>query len=278
MNKIVAQSFMKKLLFWMALIFILLFFLYPLYWLITTSFKNYIDAFSMPPKFLFKPTFENYSTVFYKSNFLNNIFNSMFCAFGSTAVGIVLGVPCAYAIAKLRISKAKDLSFFFLSTRIAPPIMVILPMYIIFTKIGLSGSRLALILLYITMTLPIVVWMMPVYFRDIPNELSDAALIDGCTDWQAFLRIMLPLSGPSIAATAIYSVIITWNEFLIALILSNKGSQTLPVAVTSFLTFQGTEWGPLCAAGSIIMIPMIIFGFFIQKYFVRGLVNGAVKG
>ena len=278
MKRNTPKSVLKAFLFWIVLLLVLLFFLYPLYWLIATSFKNYIDAFAMPPKFFFKPTLNNYKTVFHKSNFFNNIFNSLICAFSSTAVGIALGVPCAYAISKLHVKKSKDISFFFLSARIAPPIMIILPMYIIFNKIGLSGSKWALIFMYITMTLPIVVWMMPVYFRDIPSELSDAALIDGCSDWQAFAKVMLPLSRPSIAATSIYCIILTWNEFLIALILSNKSSQTLPVAVTSFLTFQGTEWGPLCAAGSIIMIPMIIFGCAIQKYFVRGLVNGAVKG
>jgi ABC-type glycerol-3-phosphate transport system permease component len=252
--------------------------MYPFYWLITTSFKTYIDAFSMPPKFLFTPTFENYRTIFSKSNFGGIILNSVISSVTSTAFGIMFGVPCAYALAKLSFKHSRGTSFFFLSARFAPPIIILLPMYIIFNHLHLSGTRLPLIIMYFSVTLPIVIWMMPVYFRDIPDELCDAAVIDGCTEQQVFFKIMMPLAKSSIATTAIYCVIITWNEFLIALILSNKATQTLPVAITSFLTFQGTEWGPLSAAGSIVMIPMILFGFAIQKYFVKGLVSGAVKG
>ena len=122
------------------------------------------------------------------------------------------------------------------------------------------------------------VLLMPVYFRDVPISLREAAIIDGCTEWQAFFKVMLPLVKASVAATAIMCMVMTWNEFLIALLMSGRGSQTLPVAVTSFMTFQGTEWGPMCAAATIIMVPMIVFGFFVQKYFARGMVNGAVKG
>ncbi len=265
--------------FWAGTIVILLFFTAPLIWLVSTSFKNYIDAFAMPPKLIFKPTLENYITVFGKANFFNNMVNSIISAVVPTVLGILVGVPCSYAIAMLMDKKgAKNLSFFFLSARIAPPIMTLLPLYIIYSKIGLLGSRWGIIIMYTLMCIPIVVWLMPVYFRDIPNELREAALVDGCSEFRTFTSIILPLVRPAIAATAIYCVIITWNEFLIALILSNKTSQTLPVMVTSFMTFQGTQWGPMTAAGSIIMIPMLIFGFVIQKSFARGLASGSVKG
>lgn len=269
---------LRAILFWVIVALILTFFLYPLFWLISTSFKNYIDAFAMPPRFIFTPTLANYEKVLGKADFFGYMMNSVICAVVPTVIAILLGVPCAYAIAMFGYKRSKDTSFFFLSARIAPPIMSLLPLYIIFSRMGLIGSKIPIIVMYTLICIPIVVWLMPVYFRDVPTELREAAIIDGCSELDIFWKIVLPLVKGSIAATGIYCIILTWNEFLIALVMSSKQSQTLPVTITSFMTFQGTEWGPLSAAGTIIMIPMIIFGFFIQKYFARGIVSGAVKG
>lgn len=264
--------------FWIAAVIILLFFLAPLLWLISTSFKNYIDAFAVPPKLIFVPTLENYKKVFGNADFLSYIRNSIICSVIPTLVGLLLGVPCAYAIAVFESKQSHSTSLFVMGIRIAPPIMSLLPNYIIFSKLHLLGTFWPMLILYTLMTLPLVIWLMPVYFRDVPASLREAAIIDGCNELQAFFHVMLPLVKASVAATAIICLVQTWNEFLIALIMSGRGSQTLPVAVTSFMTFQGTQWGPMCAAATIIMIPMIVFGFFVQKYFARGMVNGAVKG
>jgi ABC-type glycerol-3-phosphate transport system permease component len=277
-NKYKNYKILRAVVFWFFMVLILLFFISPLLWLISTSFKNYIDAFAMPPKIIFTPTLENYIRVLGRADFFQYMLNSIICSLVSTAVALVFGVPCAYAIAMFNYSKAKNTSFFFLSARIAPPIMSLLPLYIIFSRIGILGTKIPIIIMYTLICLPIVVWLMPVYFREVPQEIREAAIIDGCNEMDIFSRIVLPLVRGSIAATAIYCVILTWNEFLIALVMSNRSSQTLPVTVTSFMTFQGTEWGPLSAAGTIIMIPMIAFGFIIQKYFARGIVSGAVKG
>ena len=263
-RKRVIKRTVRRILFWFILALILLFFMAPLIWLVSTSFKNYIDAFAMPPKIIFTPTLENYITVFNKANFFNYMKNSIICAVIPTAIGILLGVPCAYSIAMLKLKDPKKLSFFFLSARIAPPIMSLLPLYIIFSRAGILGQKLPII--------------MPVYFRELPVELREAARVDGCSEFRVFWNIVLPLVRGAIAATAIYCIITCWNEFLIALVLSNKSSQTLPVTVTSFMTFQGTQWGPLTAAGTIIMVPMLLFGFIIQKSFAKGLAGGAVKG
>ncbi len=277
-QKRIIKRTIRRILFWLVLAVILMFFMAPLIWLVSTSFKNYIDAFAMPPKLVFKPTLENYISVFNKANFFNYMKNSIVCAVIPTAVGIILGVPCAYSIAMLKLKNPKNLSFFFLSARIAPPIMSLLPLYIIFSKIGIIGDKITIIIMYTLMCIPIVVWLMPVYFRELPIELREAARVDGCSEFRVFWNIVLPLVKGAVAATAIYCIITCWNEFLIALVLSNKTSQTLPVTVTSFMTFQGTQWGPLTAAGTIIMVPMLIFGFFIQKSFAKGLAGGAVKG
>lgn len=268
----------RSTLFWIVVLVIVLVSIYPLLWLISTSFKNYIDAFAMPPKFIFTPTMANYKSIFGKADFFGYMLNSVISSVVPTLIAILLGVPCSYAIAMFRDPRSSSTSFFFLSARIAPPIMSLLPLYIIFSKIGILGGKLPIIIMYTLICIPIVVWLMPVYFREVPLELREAAIIDGCGELDIFLKIMLPLVKGSIASTAIYCLIMTWNEFLIALVMSSKASQTLPVTITSFMTFQGTEWGPLSAAGTVIMVPMIIFGFIIQKYFARGIVSGAVKG
>ncbi len=277
-TKKVLSRIANRTLFWIVTVILLAFFLAPLLWLISTSFKNWLDAFTLPPKIFFVPTLDNYRQVFSNADFFSFIRNSVICSVVPTLIGLLLGVPCAYAIAMFECKNSKKTHLFIMSVRIAPPIMSILPNYIIFSKLGLIGSIWPMIILYTLTTLPLTIWLMPVYFRDIPVSLREAAIIDGCTEWQAFTRVMLPLVKASIAATAIMCMVLTWNEFLIALIMSGRNSQTLPVAVTSFMTFHGTEWGPMCAAATIIMIPMIIFGFFVQKYFARGMVNGAIKG
>lgn len=264
--------------FWIAVLFFLTFFLSPLLWLISTSFKNFVDAFAIPPKIIFQPTMANYLKIFGNADFMGFIKNSVICSVVPTLIGLVLGVPCAYAIATFDFKRNQRFSLFIISVRIAPPIMSLLPQYILFSRLRLIGSYWPMLVMYTLITLPLVIWIMPVYFRDIPPALREAAIIDGCGEFQAFRYVMLPLTKASIAATAILCMVQTWNEFLIALVLSGQGSQTLPVAVTSFMTFQGTQWGPMAAAGCIIMVPMIAFGFFVQKYFARGMVNGAIKG
>lgn len=277
-TKKIVKHVTGRTVFWILVVILLLFFLAPLLWLISTSFKNYIDAFAVPPKLIFVPTLENYQKVFGNADFLSYIRNSIICSVIPTLVGLLLGVPCAYAIAVFESKQSRSTSLFVMGIRIAPPIMSLLPNYIIFSKLHLLGTFWPMLILYTLMTLPLVIWLMPVYFRDVPASLREAAIIDGCNELQAFFHVMLPLVKASVAATAIICLVQTWNEFLIALIMSGRGSQTLPVAVTSFMTFQGTQWGPMCAAATIIMIPMIVFGFFVQKYFARGMVNGAVKG
>lgn len=272
------KSLVRSIVFWIILAFILVFFLSPLIWLFSTSFKNFKDAFAIPPKIFFTPTFENFIYVFNNGDFVKYILNSIIISFSSTFICMVLGVPGAYALASFEFDKKKDLSFFILSTRIAPPIMSIMPLFIIFNKLDLVGSKFPLVLMYILMNLPLVIWIMPVYFREIPTELREAAIIDGCSELKAFYKIMVPMVMGGITATTILCIIQAWNEFLFALVLSGKSSQTLPVAITSFMTFQGTQWGPLSAAGSVIMIPMIIFGFLVQRNFVKGMTMGSVKG
>ena len=168
--------------------------------------------------------------------------------------------------------------FWILSVRMFPPIATIIPIFLLFNKLGLIDTRLGLMLLYIAFNLPFAIWIMRSFFDEIPSELDDAAMVDGCSPWQAFARIILPLAAPGLSATAIFCMMFSWNEFLFAMIISRAQTQTLPVGVMGFITQRGVLWGEMSAAATIIMTPMIIFTFLIQRYLIRGLTFGAVKG
>lgn len=274
MNKTLAS----KTLFYILILLILAFFLFPPLFLVSTSLKNYKDAFSIPPKFVFKPTFENYRYIFSSADFGRYLKNSIIISSISTLFALLIGIPAGYALSVFQVKNKENLQFFVLSLRIAPPLMVVIPFYMIFFKLGILGTKTILIIMYFTINLPLVIILMQVYFEDVPIEIREAALIDGCSEWLAFKKIMLPLVKSGLSATTILCIIQSWNEFLFALVLTSEASQTLPVGVTSFMTFQGTNWGALSAAGTVIMIPMIVFGMLVQKNLVKGMTFGAVKG
>ncbi|MGA2380466.1 MAG: carbohydrate ABC transporter permease [Spirochaetia bacterium] len=269
---------LRATIFWLVIVAILLFFLFPPIWLFMTSIKTFRDAFAIPPKLLFTPTIENYLNVFATKQIQAFLLNSIIISASSTAIALLIGIPAAYALARFEFAGKKNLSFFILSVRIAPPIMTLFPLYILFNRLNLIGTRLSVIVMYVVFNLPLAVWIMQIFFRDISGELRDAALIDGCSELRVLLRVMLPLVRSGLSATSILCVIQAWNEYLLALVLTSQKSQTMPVAITSFMTYSGIEWGPISAAGVVVMVPMIAFGLMVQKNLVRGLTLGAVKG
>ena len=267
-----------RVLFWLILLFVLTFFLFPLYWLMLTSLKTFRDAFALPPKIFFIPTFENYIDVFTGKQLYLYIFNSTFVVVGSMMLSLILGLPGAYALAQFEFRGRRQIGLFVLGVRVAPPILSLFPLYIIFSRIGLIGSRTALIVMYMVFNLPLAIWLMIAFFREIPGEIREAALIDGCREFQIFRLIVIPLVKSGLAATSILCVIQAWNEYIVALVLTKQSTQTLPVVITSFMTYSGIEWGPISAAGVIVTIPMFVFGLLAQKNLVKGLTLGAVKG
>ncbi|MCX6089479.1 MAG: carbohydrate ABC transporter permease [Candidatus Atribacteria bacterium] len=188
-----------------------------------------------------------------------------------------VGALLSYVLTRYRIRKKNNIAFWILGLRMLPPIAVILPYYLLFRNLGLLDTRTALILIDFTITLPFAVWMMKGFFEEVPLEYEEAGLVDGCTRFQAFLRIILPIVRPGLAATAVFSLIFSWNEFLFALILSGEGAKTLPVGVTGFITFEGVKWGLLAAGGIFIIAPILIASLFIQRNLVRGLTFGGIK-
>jgi multiple sugar transport system permease protein len=256
--------------------------LFPVYWIAANSFKLDIDIFAVPPEwFPFNPTLKHYHAAFIERPFLRYALNSFIIAVCSTLISLVFGTLAGYALARFQYPGQwrYQISFWILSTRMMPPIVTIIPLYIAFNYLHMLNTKPAVAIAYTAFNLPFATWMMKSYFQDLPVELEEAAIVDGDTRWGAFLRIALPLARPGLAATAIFCLIVSWNEFLLALVLTlTAQSQTLPIGIAGRVTQYTTYWGEISAAGFMACIPIMIFAFIVQKHLVRGLSFGAVKG
>ncbi|MFC4766762.1 carbohydrate ABC transporter permease [Effusibacillus consociatus] len=252
--------------------------LLPIVWMILSSLKTEAGMFSMPPKFVFTPTFDTYAQMFSdRGNFSGFLANSMIASVLSTLISLVLGTLGGFALARGNFKKEKQISFWIISTRMAPIAAVILPLYLMFAKLGLIGTMAGLIFAYTTFNLPFALWMMMTFFKEIPIALEEAAMIDGCSKFQAFWRIALPPAAPGLVATGILCLMFSWNDFAFASVFSGNGTQTVPVAASLLITQQGIAWGQAMATGTVIITPMLIAGLAVRKYLVRGLSMGAVK-
>ncbi len=256
--------------------------LFPIYWIAANSFKFDIDIFAVPPEWIPKnPTLKHYRAAFVERPFLRYMLNSLLAAVGTTIVSVTFGTMAGYALARFRYPGQwrYQMSFWILSTRMMPPIVSIIPLYLFFNFFDMLNTKSALVIAYTAFNLPFATWMMKSYFQDLPVELEEAAMVDGDTRWGAFLRVALPLARPGLAATAIFCLIISWNEFLFALIITlTEQSQTLPIGIAGRVTQYNTYWGEISAAGFMASIPIVIFAFVVQRHLVRGLSFGAVKG
>lgn len=252
--------------------------LFPPVVLFLTSIKTDLDALSFPPKWIFDPTIKNYADILKTSPLVGYAVNSLIVAFLNTVICLIVGSMAAYSLARYKFKGADHIAFWMLSIRMMPPVAAIIPIYILMQKIGLLDTPWCLIITYLTMNLPFVVWMMKGFFEEIPREIEESALIDGCSDWGIFLRIALPLVAPGLAATAILVFIFSWNEFIFALILTGTKAVTLPVGIIGFMKETGINWGYMTAGGILALIPVILFMVLVQKHLVKGLTLGALKG
>lgn len=254
----------------------------PVYWMITISFKREVDQFALPPKwFVFTPTLEHYADAFINRSFGQYLFNSLFIAVASTVCALVIGTLAAYALARFRLPWNLDrkLALWILSTRMFPAIVTAVPLFLIMRAVWLVNTRLSLIIVYTGLNLPFVVWMMRGFFAEVPRDLEEAAMVDGDSRMGAFWRIVLPLVAPGLAATAVFCLIVSWNEFLFALVLTQTDdAMTLPVGIAGRVTQYGIKWGAMSAAAVVAMVPILVFALSVQRYLVRGLSLGAVKG
>jgi multiple sugar transport system permease protein len=259
-------------------ILVLVVFLFPIVMILLTSIKNRADALASPPVWIFTPTFTNYTDIFQQYPFSAYLRNSILVATLNTLIALIIGVPAAYALARFRFRGDNHVQFWILSQRMMPAIAAIIPLFILFRRFGLTNSILGLILIYLTSSLPFIVFMLTRFFEEIPRELEEASLVEGSSWYGAMARIAIPLARPGIAATAIFTFIFSWNEFLFALILtSTERAQTMPVAVTLFIRETGIEWGYMTAVAVIMMIPTAILTLVAQRHLVQGLTMGALK-
>jgi len=246
---------------------------FPLYWVITTSLKAPVDVFRMPPVWLFKPTLENYQLLL-ASRFPGYFLNSLIISLGTVITSLVIGVPAAYGLARFQLRRKQDIDFFILSTRMAPPIAFIVPFYLMWSRFDLVDTYQGMVMVYVLFTTAFVVWMMRAFFEEVSRELDEAAWVDGCSKWGAFFRVALPCVRGGLAATTILAILLTWNEFFYALILTSFNAKTMPVALPGFIGFVRLRWGELTAAATIVVAPVLIFATLVQRHLMRGLAGG----
>ena len=281
------SSFPKEVLRYGLIVLVLGFIVFPIAWMILTSFKPADAVMVSPPRFLFTPTLDNYVHAIYDKNFLFYIKNTLFISVTSTIIVVITGSLAAYSFARYNVGDG-HLLFFILSTKMFPAIAVILPYFLIFREVGKTGigSFLgigldqpgALIISYTVFNLPFAIWLLVSFFQDIPRELEHSARLDGLTRLKVLAKVVCPLAAPGIAVTGVFTLIFSWNEFLFAYILTRKNASTVTVGVESFFTLQGILWGPVAAAATISVLPMMVFVLAMQRYMVRGLTFGAVRG
>jgi multiple sugar transport system permease protein len=268
----------KRTLLFILMVVVVVIYIIPTYWVISTSFKVEADAFAIPPKwFFFTPTLQNYQTAFIDYGMLPNFKNSVIVTIGSTLLALALGTPAAYVLSRFNFKFRENLMFWFLSTRMAPPILVALPFFLISRQLMIYDTLILLIIINVLTNIAWVVFMMRSYFDDIPIDLDEAAQVDGATRLGALWRVILPLSVPGLIATIVFCLIMAWNEYFFALVLTSVRAKTLPAAITSFMTVHGLLWGPMTAAGTVVMLPILAFTLWMQKHLIRGMTMGAVK-
>ncbi len=271
-----------------AITLVILFFMFPIFWIILMSFQTNETILRMPPSMVFTPTLENYmalitgkletSAGILEIAFMKNLFNSFFLSTASVAIGLVLGVPAAYAFARLKFKGSEDIAFTLLSFRFAPPLLVLLPLTIYFQQLGLANTYGGLIWVYQLIVLPLILWIVRGYFEDIPADVEYAYRIAGHSWGATFRKIALPLAGPGIAAAALLAFIFAWNNFVFALVLASADKQPVTVGALAFVTASGIQYGQIAAGIVLSIAPTFALALYAQRYLVEGLSLGAVKG
>lgn len=277
----------RDVLLWLAILLLVAWTVFPFFWILLTSLKQPLDVIAAPPKLVFQPTTENYSAIFIgrqkglyasaRPDFPRFFANSIVISCGAVALSFLAAVPASFALARYSFRFKEQLAFLFLSFRFAPFIAFLIPLYILFQRLGLYNTYTGLILAYQLITLPFTIWMLRSFFMEIPLEIEEAAKIDGCSWWGVLTKVILPLSLPGMAVTVILGFMFSWNAFNYPLMLA--GRQTFPVTVGAiqFISYEQVLWGQMAAASLVAVVPQLILSLFVQKYIVRGLTMGAVR-
>jgi sorbitol/mannitol transport system permease protein len=250
---------------------------FPVFWMVLASFKTEIAAVSTPPELFFKPTLENYLAVQQRANYFRYAWNSVLVSVGSTVVALLIACPAAYSMAFFPSKRTKGTLLWMLSTKFLPPVGVLVPIYLLFRDTGLLDTRTGLLGVYALINLPIVVWMLFSFFKEVPHEILEAGRMDGARAREEILYLLLPLSLPGVVSTALLAIILSWNEAFWSLNLTAANAGPLPAFIASFSSPEGLFWAKLSAASTMAIAPILVFGWFSQRQLVRGLTFGAVK-
>ena len=261
--------------------------LFPFLWILLTSLKSSADIISVPPTFVFTPTFDNYTALVLgeqrgqyattRPDFPRFFLNSMIISVGAVALSVLVGIPAAYALARFDFPLKNTLAFIFLSFRFVPFIVFVVPLYLIYQRIGLHNTHLGLILAYQLISLPFTIWLLRSFFMEVPLEIQEAATIDGCSWFGVLTKVILPLSLPGIAVTVILGFMFCWNAFNYPLMLAGRHTFPVTVGAIQFISYEQVLWGQMAAATIVAALPQLILSLMVQKYIVRGLTMGAVK-
>lgn len=263
---------------WTALTYFLVFLLvFPVLWMVLTGFKTEIAAIDIPPTLFFQPTLDQFQIAF-DGGLAAYFFNSVVASLVSTAIAMVLGIPAAYAMVfQMRKKSSDDMLFFVLSTRFMPFAAILVPLYVIITRLNLLDNLFTLIIVYTAMNLPLIIWMARSYFLDLPKEVLEGAWLDGCSTLQAIVRVVVPMAAPGLAAAALLSIIFAWNDFFFAVTLTYTNSPTLPIMVAAFTSNEGLFLAKVSALATMIILVPVAIGIYAQKHLVQGLTGGALK-
>ncbi len=268
----------KRSLYYLGLVSVLIVFIFPVFWVVLTSVKPNRFIVTLSPVWVFAPTSQHFRQILFEENFQFYFINSTIIASATTAITIVISLMAAYSLARLKFKGSDRVAFWILSMRMLPPIATAIPLYILYQKSGLLGTHLGIIIAHLTFIAPFGIWILYGFLKELPPELEEAALVDGCNRLGALFRIIVPIAKPAIAITAIFSFMFSWNEFLFAVLLGSSTATTIPMKAGRFVQQYSIDWGPLSAWSILALIPLIVAVFLLNKHIVRGLTLGAVKG
>ena len=265
-----------RILWYLPVAVITLFFVFPLIWMGMTAFKPRVDVFADPPKFRYDLTLDNYDRVLH-SDYMGTLANSVIIAVASALFSVILGTLTAYGFSRYRFRGGDNLLFWILSLRMLPVIAVIVPYFLLFREVGLDGTLLAVILVYSIFNISFSVWLLKGFFDEVPREMEEAAKMDGYGPWAVFYRVALPMVIPGIATATVFNIIQTINEFLLAFVLLQRGETTAPVELLKFITPLGVDWGGISAAASMLVLPVVVFAILVRKHLIRGMSFGQLE-
>lgn len=251
--------------------------LLPVYWLVNVALKTQAQLMVAKPTFVFTPTFENFGTAVFQYGILWNALNSLIIACLATAIALFFAMLFVYGITRFEFRAKNPMLMWILNLRMLPPIAIVIPYYVFYSNIGLINSYSGMIFAYLPLTLPLAIWLLYGFAQEIPRSIDEAALMDGADRWQIFRDMTFPLMRPALAVAGTFCFLEIWNEFVLALILTGSKTKTVPIGLSQFITEHAVEWGPMAAATILLLVPLLVITFFLQRSLVRGLTLGAVR-